>query len=45
MWIAWPVVGPQLQPTDVGDLVRRVASDQDLVGGSSLHLEVHPVAR
>ncbi len=41
--LARGVVGPQLQPMDVGELVRRVASDQDLVGGSSLRVEVHPV--
>ncbi|HEV8420994.1 MAG TPA: ATP-binding protein [Actinomycetota bacterium] len=37
------VVGPSLQPTDVGELVRRVASDQDVVGGSSLHVDVQRV--
>jgi signal transduction histidine kinase len=41
--LARGVVEPQLQPTDVGELVRRVASDQDLVGGSSLHVDVRPV--
>jgi signal transduction histidine kinase len=37
------VVGPQLQPTDVGELVRRVATDQDLVGRSALQVDVQPV--
>lgn len=41
--LARGVVGPQLQPTDVGELVRRVAMDQDLVGGSSINVQVHPV--
>jgi signal transduction histidine kinase len=41
--LARGVVGPQLQPTDIGELVRRVASDQDLMGGSALHIDVHPV--
>lgn len=36
------VVGPQLQPTDLGELVKRVASDQDLVGGSAIRVEVQP---
>jgi signal transduction histidine kinase len=37
------VVGPQLQPTDVGELVRRVASDQDVVGRSAIRVQVQPV--
>jgi signal transduction histidine kinase len=41
--LARGVVGPQLAPTDVGELVRRVASDQDLVGGSALQVDVHRV--
>jgi signal transduction histidine kinase len=41
--LARGVVGPQLAPTDVGELVRRVASDQDLVGGSALQVDVDRV--
>ena len=41
--LARGVVGPQLQPTDLGELVSRVASDQDLVGRSLLEVQVQPL--